>query len=127
MKKLNKKHIFYIVALITLVIIIVIGVILVNRPKPIKKVEIATAKDLYENLIKKDDNYRYKLYGYTYDENQNVEMSVMQAYIKDGKVYNMNDEEIGEYSDKTIDEVLDKATVKIYHFIYKDGKYTLKS
>lgn len=128
--RINKKILICVITLIIIIIIMVIVGLLLTRDKEVKKVEVSTVEDLYKQVADKnegDKDYRYKLYGYSYDENQNVEMSVMQAYVENNKVYDIDGKEIGDYSDDTINEMLDSATVKIYYFNYKNGKYTLKS
>lgn len=127
MKKTSKIILFFV---LTLIIILVTVLILLFGSKKNEKVEIDTVEDLYKQFVEKNKengNYHYKLYGYTYDENQNVEMSIMQAYVENNKVYDLDGKEIGDYSDDTIDEMLDKATTKIYYFTFKNGKYVLKS
>ena len=99
MKKTSKIILFFV---LTLIIILVTVLILLFGSKKNEKVEIDTVEDLYKQFVEKNKengNYHYKLYGYTYDENQNVEMSIMQAYVENNKVYDMDGKEIGDYSD----------------------------
>ena len=129
-KNMNKKRI--VIGISILIFIILIGILIllfINNNNKETKVEIPTVRKLYKQLeLNEEDNkdYRYKLYGYAYDENQNVEMSVMQGYVENNKVYDMNGQEIGDYEKDKINELLDQATLKVYKFIYKNGKYILE-
>ena len=126
-KKLIKEKKLIFIAIIIVIILFALALIFINiRDEP--KVEISTVKMLYKQLKPEEDDkdYRYKLYGYTYDEHKNIEMSVMQGYVEDGKVYDMDGKEIGNYEKKNLNRILDNASLKTYTFTYKNGKYTLK-
>lgn len=71
--------------------------------------------------------YKYvsKLYGYSYNNNS-LEVDVSFGYVKDDKVYNLSNEEIGAYSDDEISKVLDKGTIRVYVYEKSDGNYYLK-
>ena len=72
-----------------------------------------------------DKNYVTKLYGYSGDNN--LEVDVMAGYIEDGKVYNLNDEEIGTYSEDELNSILDKGTMQVYNYEKVNGDYKLFS
>ena len=67
-----------------------------------------------ENCDKRE--YVSKLYGYSYDSDGNVQMDVMEGYT----------EEIGEYSKDTLNDVLDKGTLKTYNYERDGDNYNLQ-
>ena len=72
------------------------------------------------------ERYVSKIYGYSNDENT-LDLYIASAYIKDGKVYNFDNVEIGDYSKKTINKTLDSGTIKVYHYTKNNGNYILDS
>ncbi|HIQ90513.1 MAG TPA: hypothetical protein IAB27_02650, partial [Candidatus Coprosoma intestinipullorum] len=49
------------------------------------------------------------------------------GYVKDGKVYNLEGIEIGDYDKNKINKILDSGTIKIYNYKNENGKYVLDS
>ena len=84
---------------------------------------------LKENITRKkaktDKNYVTKIFGYS--GNENLEVDIMAGYIKDNKVYDLNDKEIGIYSEENINTILDKGTMQIYNYEKINDDYKLVS
>ena len=84
---------------------------------------------LKENITRKkaktDKNYVTKIFGYS--GNENLEVDTMAGYIKDNKVYDLNDKEIGIYSEEDINTILDKGTMQIYNYEKINDNYKLVS
>ena len=84
---------------------------------------------LEENKITREktectEKYVSKIYGYSNDNN-NLNLYISSGYIKDGKVYNLEDIEIGNYDKNKINKILDSGTIKIYNYKNEDGNYIL--
>jgi len=47
--------------------------------------------------------------------------------VKDGKVYNLEGIEIGDYDKNKINKILDSGTIKIYNYKNENGKYILQN
>ena len=73
-----------------------------------------------------EEKYVSKIYGYSNDNNT-LSLYISSGYIKDGKVYNLEDIEIGNYDKDTINKILDSGTIKIYNYQNKNGSYILDS
>ena len=56
-----------------------------------------------------------------------MSLYISSGYVKDGKVYNLNGDEIGDYDKDTINKILDSGTIKIYNYKNENGKYILDS
>ena len=131
MKKYKK---FIIIGIIIVLIIIVLLFILFNTNKKENiVVNYDEVETLYDDLEKTEctencDKREYvsKLYGYSYDSDGNVQMDVMEGYTENNKVYNLEGEEIGEYSKDTLNAVLDKGTLKTYHYERDGDNYNLQ-
>ena len=67
-----------------------------------------------------------KIYGYSNDNNT-LSLYISSGYIKNGKVYNLEDIEIGDYDKNKINKTLDSGTIKIYNYKNENGKYILDS
>ena len=84
---------------------------------------------LKENITRKkaktDKNYVTKIFGYS--GNEKLEVDIMAGYIKDNKVYDLNDKEIGTYSEEDINTILDKGTMQIYNYKKINDNYKLVS
>ena len=72
------------------------------------------------------EKYVSKIYGYS-NNNNTLDLYISSGYVKDGKVYNFDNIEIGDYSKKTINKVLDSGTIKIYHYKKENDNYILDS
>ena len=72
-----------------------------------------------------EKNYVSKLYGYS--GANNLEVDIMAGYVKDGKVYDLNDKEIGTYSEEDINTILDKGTMQVYNYEKVNDNYKLVS
>ena len=73
-----------------------------------------------------EEKYVSKIYGYSNDNNT-LSLYISSGYIKNGKVYNLEDIEIGDYDKNKINKTLDSGTIKIYNYKNEDGKYILDS
>ena len=62
-----------------------------------------------------EEKYVSKIYGYSNDNNT-LNLYISSGYIKDGKVYNLEDIEIGDYDKNKINKILDSGTIKIYNY-----------
>ena len=71
-----------------------------------------------------EEKYVSKIYGYSNDNNT-LSLYISSGYIKDGKVYNLEDIEIGDYDKNKINKILDDGTIKIYNYQNKNGNYIL--
>ena len=131
MKKYMK---FIIIGIIIVLIIIVLLLIVFNNNKKENIVvnydEVETLYDGLENEECKkncdDKEYVSKLFGYSYDIDGNVQMNVMEGYTENNKVYNLEGKEIGDYSKDTLNEVLDKGTLKTYNYERDGDSYKLQ-
>lgn len=72
------------------------------------------------------EKYVSKIYGYS-NNNDILSLYISSGYIKDGKVYNLEDIEIGDYDKNKINKILDSGTIKIYNYKNENGKYVLDS
>ena len=72
-----------------------------------------------------EENYVTKLYGYSGTDD--LEVDVMAGYVKDKKVYDLNDNEIGNYSKDDINSILDKGTMQVYNYKKINDNYKLTS
>ena len=130
MKKYKK---FIIIGIIAVLIIIVLVFMLFNTNKKENiVVNYDEVETLYDDLEKTEctencDKIEYvsKLYGYSYDSDGNVQMDVMEGYIENNKVYNLEGKEIGNYSKDTLNDVLDKGTLKTYNYERDGDNYKL--
>ena len=71
-----------------------------------------------------EEKYVSKIYGYS-NNNNTLSLYISSGYVKDGKVYNLNGDEIGDYDKDTINKILDSGTIKIYNYKNENGKYIL--
>ena len=129
----NKKIILFIVAII-IVVLILITFFLLNKKDEKVVVNYDEVETLYDNLDKQEctencDERKYvsKLYGYSYDSKGNVQMNVMEGYTENNKVYDLEGKEIGDYSKDTLNDVLDKGTLKTYNYDKNGDNYKLNN
>ena len=71
-----------------------------------------------------EEKYVSKIYGYS-NNNDTLSLYISSGYVKEGKVYNLNDIEIGDYDKDTINKTLDSGTIKIYNYKNENGNYIL--
>ena len=71
-----------------------------------------------------EEKYVSKIYGYS-NNNDTLSLYISSGYVKEGKVYNLSDVEIGNYDKDTINKILDDGTIKIYNYKNKNGNYIL--
>ena len=71
-----------------------------------------------------EEKYVSKIYGYS-NNNNILSLYISSGYVKDGKVYNLNGDEIGDYDKDTINKTLDSGTIKIYNYKNENGSYIL--
>ena len=73
-----------------------------------------------------EEKYVSKIYGYSNDNNT-LSLYISSGYVKDGKVYNLEGIEIGNYDKNKINKILDSGTIKIYNYKNENGKYILQN
>ena len=73
-----------------------------------------------------EEKYVSKIYGYS-NNNDTLSLYISSGYVKDGKVYNLSGDEIGDYDKNKINKILDNGTIKIYDYKNENGKYILDS
>ena len=71
-----------------------------------------------------DTKYVSKLFGYSYSIDQLL-VDVKFGYVRDDKVYNLASEEIGDYNEDTLNDVLDKGTSKTFVYDKSNKSYYL--
>ena len=71
-----------------------------------------------------EEKYVSKIYGYSNDNNT-LSLYISSGYVKEGKVYNLEGIEIGNYDKNKINKILDSGTIKIYNYKNENGKYIL--
>ena len=71
-----------------------------------------------------EEKYVSKIYGYSNDNNT-LSLYISSGYVKEEKVYNLEDIEIGDYEKNKINKILDDGTIKIYNYQNKNGNYIL--
>ena len=124
----NRKTL--IIGLGLIVIILVITIILIPKNsneiamKPHVKYNIV--EDLYKenkkDKVEGNKEYVSKLYGYTYDKEENIEMYVKEGYIENNILYDLSGNELGQYTKEKLNTLLDKGTLKIYKYKKEDYK-----
>lgn len=72
-----------------------------------------------------DENYVTKLYGYS--GSNELTVYVMAGYVKNDKVYDLNNQEIGTYSEDELNRILDKGTMQVYRYEKDKDNYKLVS
>ena len=72
-----------------------------------------------------EKNYVSKLYGYS--GVNDLVVDVMAGYVKDGKVYDLNDKEIGTYDEDELNNILDNGTMQVYNYKKVNNDYKLVS
>ena len=127
----NKKIILFVVAVIIDILMVITFFLLNNKDENVV-VNYDEVETLYDDLEKtectencEEREYVSKLYGYSYDSDGNIQMDVMEGYTENNKVYNLEGKEIGEYSKDTLNNVLDKGTLKTYHYERGSDNYKL--
>ena len=135
MEKLKNKKVLIIVGIIVVVIIIAVALIMflpkvtnevAAGPKVKHNIVNELYKDVETNKTEGTREYVSKLYGYSYDENENIVMQVKEGYIENNKVYNLEGTELGDYSEDTLNTVLDNGTLKTYNYTKENNDYKLE-
>jgi len=95
----------------------------------IKLIKYSVVNKLYKKVkndkVVGNKKYVSKLYGYSSDMDENIYMNVKEGYILNNQVYDLDNNVIGVYSEDTINDILDSATMKVYEFNKKSGEYVL--
>lgn len=84
---------------------------------------ILDGDNIKRKKAKCEKNYISKLYGYS--GANDLEVDVMAGYVKDGKVYDLNDKEIGTYDKENINNILDNGTIQVYNYEKVNNNYKL--
>ena len=134
MEKLKNKKVLIIGVIV--VVIIIAALLIMFLPKATN--EVAAGPKVKHNVVdklykevennKKEETREYvsKLYGYTYDDNENIVMQVKEGYIENNKLYDLEGKELGDYNKYTINTLLDKGTSKTYNYTKDNGDYKLE-
>ena len=95
-----------------------------------KVVKYKVVYNLYNNI--KDNNidtstrkYISKLYGYSNDNSENIIMFTKEAYVENDVVYDLDGKLLDNYTSKTINKILDNATLKKYVYKKDSKEYKL--
>ena len=95
-----------------------------------KVVKYKVVYNLYNNI--KDNNvdtstrkYISKLYGYSNDNSENIIMFTKEAYVENDIVYDLDGKLLDNYNSKTINKILDNATLKKYIYKKDSKEYKL--
>lgn len=95
-----------------------------------KAVKYKVVYNLYNNI--KDNNvdtstrkYISKLYGYSNDNSENIIMFTKEAYVENDVVYDLDGKLLDNYNSKTINKILDNATLKKYVYKKDSKEYKL--
>ena len=135
MEKLKNKKVLIIIGVIVIVIIIAVLLIMFlpkasNEVAAGPKVKHNVVNELYQDVEtnKEEGTKKYvsKLYGYSYDENENIVMQVKEGYIENNKVYDLDGNELGEYTEDTLNTTLDNGTLKTYNYTKENNDYKLE-
>ena len=134
MEKLKNRKILVIGIIILIIIIIVITILLLpkasNEVASAPHVKHSVVDKLYKDIEtnKEEDTKKYvsKLYGYSYDENENLEVQVKEGYIENNKIYDLTGKELGEYTEDSLNNVLDNGTLKTYNYTKSNDEYKLQ-
>ena len=133
-KILNNKKLLIIIGIIVILLIIVITILLLPKASNDVAVKTHVKHSVVDKLYKDVENtteegsrkYVSKLYGYTYDDNENIVMQVKEGYIENNKVYDLDGTELGDYTEDTLNKLLDNGTLKIYNYTKENDDYTLE-
>lgn len=68
--------------------------------------------------------YVSKLFGYTYDNERNLDIQVNFGYVEDDKLYDLDGTYLGDYNEDDLKSLLDSGTMKTYKYDYQNNKYT---
>ncbi len=135
MEKLKNKKVLIIIGVIVVIIIIAVLLIMflpkaTNEVSAGPKVKHNVVNELYQevetNKTEGTREYVSKLYGYSYDENENIVMQVKEGYIENNKVYDLDGNELGEYTEDTLNTTLDNGTLKTYNYTKENNDYKLE-
>lgn len=73
-----------------------------------------------------DKEYISKLYGYSYNDNELI-VDMRVGYKKDGKLYDLDNKELGKYSKKTSNALMDSATPQVLTYKKDGNNYILEN
>ena len=134
MKKLKNKKVLIISVIVVVIIIAIVLIMFLPKasnevaagPKVKHNVVSELYQDVKTNKTEGTREYVSKLYGYSYDENENIVMQVKEGYIENNKVYDLDGNELGEYTEDTLNTTLDNGTLKTYNYTKENNDYKLE-
>ena len=133
MKKILSNKKILIIICIVVILIIILTIIFLSKTSDEIALTTHVKHDVVEELYKEVENnveegtkqYVSKLYGYSYDEEGNIVMQVREGYIENNKVYDLEGNELGDYTEEELNSILDKATLKTYNYTKENNNYKL--
>lgn len=128
---MNKIQKLIFISLVIILVLVTISFLSdTKKDNKNKVVKYKVVYNLYNNI--KDNNvdtstrkYISKLYGYSNDNSENIIMFTKEAYVENDIVYDLDGKVLDNYNSKTINKILDSATLKKYVYKKDSKEYKL--
>lgn len=128
---MNKIQKLIFISLVIILVLVTISFLSdTKKDNKNKVVKYKVVYNLYNNI--KDNNvdtstrkYISKLYGYSNDNSENIIMFTKEAYVENNIVYDLDGKVLDNYNSKTINKILDSATLKKYVYKKDSKEYKL--
>ncbi len=128
---MNKIQKLIFISLVIILVLVTISFLSdTKKDNKNKVVKYKVVYNLYSNI--KDNNidtstrkYISKLYGYSNDNSENIIMFTKEAYVENDIVYDLDGKVLDNYNSKTINKILDSATLKKYVYKKDSKEYKL--
>lgn len=128
---MNKIQKLIFISLVIILVLVTISFLSdTKKDNKNKVVKYKVVYNLYNNT--KDNNidtstrkYISKLYGYSNDNSENIIMFTKEAYVENNIVYDLDGKVLNNYNSKTINKILDSATLKKYVYKKDSKEYKL--
>lgn len=128
---MNKIQKLIFIFLVSLLVLVTISFFLdTKKSNKNEVVKYKVVYNLYNNI--KNNNvdtstrkYISKLYGYSNDNSENITMFTKEAYVENDIVYDLDGKLLDNYNSKTINKILDNATLKKYVYKKDSKEYKL--
>ena len=128
---MNKIQKLIFIFLVSLLVLVTISFFLdTEKSNKNEVVKYKVVYNLYNNI--KNNNvdtstrkYISKLYGYSNDNSENITMFTKEAYVENDIVYDLDGKLLDNYNSKTINKILDNATLKKYVYKKDSKEYKL--
>ena len=85
--------------------------------------EVTASIEDYESHCQKE-NYSSKLFGFTEDED-GARLDIKVVKTADGKVYDLENNLLGDYTEETMDAIMDNGTTYSYFYKKNNDQYQL--